>query len=61
MAGFVLTKWFWWRVVFAVITLFLVVVELLGGRNSLVVGVQALCIVGVIAASVAGALGQQRR
>jgi hypothetical protein len=48
-------------VVFAVITLFLVVVELLGGRNSLVVGVQALCIVAVIATSVGDAIVQRRR
>jgi hypothetical protein len=58
---FVLTKWFWCRVVLAVITLSLVVVELLAGRNSLVVGVQALCVVGIIATSVADALEQRRR
>ena len=58
MARFVLTTWFWARVVFAVIALSLVVVELLVGRNSLVIGVQALCIV---VTSIADALVQRQR
>jgi hypothetical protein len=61
MAKFVLTKWFWCRVVLAFITLSLVIVDLLVGRNPLVVGVQALCIVGIIATSVAHALELRRR
>jgi hypothetical protein len=61
MARFVLTKWFWWRVVFALITLSLVVVELLAGHSLIVAGAQALCIAGIVATIVAGALEQRRR
>ena len=61
MARFVLTKWFWWRVVFATITLSLVVVELLAGRSLIVAGVQALCIAGIVTTSVTDALERRRR
>jgi 4-hydroxybenzoate polyprenyltransferase len=61
MARFVPTKWFWVRVVLAIITLSLVVVELLAGRGFLVFTVQVLCIAGIIATSVADAIEQRRR
>jgi hypothetical protein len=61
MARFVLTKWFGARIVLAITTLSLVVVELLAGRDFPVVGVRVLCIAGIIAASVADAIEQRRR
>jgi hypothetical protein len=61
MAGSVMTKWFWARVVLTIITLSLVGVELLAGRDFLVVGVQALCIAGIIATSVVDAIEQRPR
>ena len=61
MARIVLTKWFWCRLVLALITLSLVPVDLLASRPLIAESVQALCIVGIVVTSVADARLLRRR